>query len=54
MTMKSAPQRKSFFRLEMFGVDRLGAAFFALDEDRKYLPNIVHQFHDAGFMESIV
>jgi hypothetical protein len=36
--------KEAALRLMPFGsiwVDRLGEAFFALDEDRKYLPNIV-------------
>lgn len=46
--------REAAFKLLPFGpiwIDRLGEAFFALGEDRKYLPNIVDRLIEQATRE---
>jgi hypothetical protein len=47
--------REAALKLMPFGptwVDRLGEAFFALAEDRKYLPNIVNRLMEEAALEA--
>ncbi|MEH2486452.1 hypothetical protein [Bradyrhizobium sp. AZCC 2230] len=48
--------REAAAKLIQFGshsVAKLGEAFFALDEDRKYLPNIVARLTEEAALEAL-